>query len=431
MNKAVFSSAQREGVSMKRRLVLFFFIASVTACGAQSITISGTVKNSGGSSIDGALVRLGKAHLSTTTGTDGSFKLTGNLTGVKHHAGPRDLQSTSPFRLYGNKLYITAGEQADVKVKVYDCNGRLLTSLGKAVSTKDHAFALPSSAIGMYIFRISINNASYTVKSIIGGAAANGRGSSWNMTAPAMQTTAAAPIDDALLFSKAGYQLYRLPIKKSDTSGIQATLTALVTGTVTDAEGNSYQTVQYGKQVWTIENFRSTKYNDGSSIGSGCAFYNNTTDAAAKKKWGALYSGSAATSGKLAPTGWRIPTNADWDELQKYLIENGYNYDGTTDSNKIAQSMCATTDWQKCEWYGAPGNDPGKNNASGFSALPGGVHDFSGTYFDQNTLGWWWTSTTKDASFTYARTMMYTSFDLYKSDRVPSNGFSIRIVKSN
>ena len=80
---------------------------------------------------------------------------------------------------------------------------------------------------------------------------------------------------------------------------------------------------------------------------------------------------------------------------------------------------------------GAIGNDLTANNSSGFSALPGGVHDYSGTFFDQNVLGWWWTSTKKDASFTYARAIMYTGFDLYKSDRVSMNGFSIRIVKSN
>jgi uncharacterized protein (TIGR02145 family) len=416
---------------MKRRIVLFFFIASATVCSAQSITISGTVKNSGGSLMDGALVRLGKAMISTTTGTDGSFRLTGNLTGIKAPANPYIFPGSLPFKLDGNKLIISAGAQTDITVTVYDCNGRLIGSLCEIVSPTKRTLTLPSRADGIHIYRISLNSASYTVKNVIGRTSTSGRASSWNLTGPGQKTKAAVPIDDALLISKAGYQLYRLPIKKSDTSGIQATLTAFVTGTVTDADGNSYQTIQYGKQTWTIENLRATKYNDGSSIGSGCAFYNGTSDAAAKKKWGALYGGSVAISGKLAPSGWRVPTDADWDELTKYLIASGYNYDGTTDSNKIAQSMCTTTDWQKCEWYGAPGNDLGKNNSSGFSALPGGVHDFSGTYFDQNSLGWWWTSTKKDGTFIYARTMMYTSFDLYKSDRVNSNGFSIRIVKSN
>ena len=93
--------------------------------------------------------------------------------------------------------------------------------------------------------------------------------------------------------------------------------------------------------------------------------------------------------------------------------------------------MCATTDWESFEDWGAPGNDLNSNNISGFSALPGGVHDYSGSFFDQTVLGWWWTSTKKDGSMTYARAIMYTSFDLYKGDRVSMNGFSIRLVKSN
>jgi uncharacterized protein (TIGR02145 family) len=416
---------------MKLRGAIFTVVASVAVSHTQAVNISGVVKNSGGTVITGAMVRLGKANLSTTTGADGSFTLTGNITGVKNQFNHEASSDDCPFLLAGNRLFFGAMERAEVKIRAYDCNGRLLLSREKVASANDHAIALPYFASGIHIYRVSINTACYTFKIVSGTAATIGPGSSWNMIAPARQMKAAAPIDDALLFTKAGYQLYRLPIKKSDTSGIQATLTAVVTGTVTDAEGNSYQTIQYGKQVWTVENLRTTKYNDGSNIGSGCAFYSNTTDAAAKKKWGALYSGSAATSGKLAPTGWRVPTVADWDELQKYLIANGYNYNGTLDTNLIAKSMCATTDWKTFEDRGSPGNDLSTNNSSGFSALPGGVHDFSGTFFDQNILGWWWTSTTKDPSFTYARAIMYTSFDLNPSDRVPSNGFSIRLVKSN
>jgi uncharacterized protein (TIGR02145 family) len=416
---------------MKMRREIFALFASVAVCHVQAVNISGVVKNSSGTIIQGVIVRLGKADLATTTGSDGSFTLTGAITGAKYQSNHRALGDDCPFFLADGRIYFGAVERAEVKVMAYDCNGRLLLSRAKVASARDHSLSLPPLASGIHIYRVFMNNKQYAFKGFAGIAADRKPASSWNMTAPAREEKATAQIDDALLFTKAGYQLYRLPIKKTDTSGIQATMTALVTGTVTDADGNSYQTVQFGKQVWTIENLRTTKYNDGSAIGSGCAFYNNTTDAAVKKKWGALYNGTAAISGKLAPTGWRVPTDADWDELEKYLIANGYNYDGTTDSNKIAKSMAATTDWKTFEDRGSPGNDLSKNNASGFSALPGGVHDYSGSYFDQNVLGWWWSSTKKDASFIYARTMMYSSFDLYKSDRVSSNGFSIRLVKNN
>jgi uncharacterized protein (TIGR02145 family) len=135
---------------------------------------------------------------------------------------------------------------------------------------------------------------------------------------------------------------------------------------------------------WTDENLRTTKYNNGSSIGSACYFCNNTTDAAAKKKWGALYTDAAANSGKLAPTGWSVPTSADWDTLLNYLTSHRYNYDGTTKNEITAKSLAAAMDWPVSTDSGAIGNDLTLNNASGFSALPAGWKFFE---FEKQTTG--------------------------------------------
>jgi uncharacterized protein (TIGR02145 family) len=166
-------------------------------------------------------------------------------------------------------------------------------------------------------------------------------------------------------------------------------MTPLDTGTLTDGEGNVYKTVKIGSQYWTAENLRSTKYTDGSAIGNSCMFYGNTTDAAAKKKWGALYN-DAAIKGKLAPAGWRVPTGADWDTLQRYLISHGYNYDGTTKDDKTAKAMAATTDWDTTSEIGGIGNDLSLNNASGFSALPAGWRFWDNKFEKQKTGAYWW-----------------------------------------
>ena len=117
--------------------------------------------------------------------------------------------------------------------------------------------------------------------------------------------------------------------------------------TVKDADGNVYTTVKIGNQVWTVENLRTTKYNDGSAIPlvtdsaawvnlttPGYCYYNNTTNADSIKKYGALYNWYAVDTKKLAPAGWHVPTDAEWDTLQNYLIANGYNWDGTTDEQQ-------------------------------------------------------------------------------------------------
>ncbi len=394
---------------MKMRIAFLTFWMSVALYPAYAVNISGVVKNSAGSGIEGATVRLGKTDLSTTTGSDGGFKLIKNTTGIKRLPEHTVFRNDCPAVLDGNRLYINGARQAHVKVAVYDAHGRLLFSHVKDVSSANHSMDLPRFGCGIHIYRVSVNNEQYAFMNVAMASADRRPVSTGGGNGLAKQAKATEQIDDALLCTKDGYQLFRLSIKKADTAGIQVTMAPLVTGTVTDADGNVYQTVQIGNQEWTSENLRTTKYNDNTGIGSACQFYKNTTDAAAKKKWGALYDWSAVKTGKLAPKGWHVPTNAEWDTLQNYLITHGYNFDGTTSGNKIAKSLCAKTDWLKDSTdTGAIGNDLSRNNASGFSALPAGWRFWSGNEFkDQNSNAYWWTSTTRDATYSYIRELWY------------------------
>jgi uncharacterized protein (TIGR02145 family) len=427
---------------MKIRITFFTFLASVALCLAQTINISGIVKNNEGSGIEGVTVRLGKADRATTTGSDGSFRLTENATGAKLKTNHAAFRNDCPVILEDNRLFFNVMKHADVKVMVYDFSGRLLFSHSQLASSRKHSIALPRFRSGIHIYRVSMNNEQFTFKSVAGIAINRSAASSWKKPVIAKQAKATAQIDDALLFTKEGYQLYRLSVTKSDTSDIQITMVPLVTGTVTDADGNVYKTVRIGNQIWTAENLRTTKYNDGKSIPQGSAywFYKNTTDAAEKKKWGALYNFDAVNTGKLAPTGWHVPTDAEWDTMQNYLIASGYNYDGTIGNkndgalyqNKIAKSLAAKTDWlPDTTDTGAIGNDLSKNNAGGFSALPAGYRYYTGEFMGQNEFGYWWTATQHDASFAWYRYLWNLNRDLYRSDRVKTLGCSVRLVRLN
>jgi uncharacterized protein (TIGR02145 family) len=168
---------------------------------------------------------------------------------------------------------------------------------------------------------------------------------------------------------------------------------------IKDKDGNYYTEVKIGNQYWMVENFRCTKYNDGTAIpnvtddnkwqnltsGAYC-FYDNSTNTAFREKFGALYNGYAVASGKIAPVGWRIPTEDDWTTLQNFLIEYGYNYDGSIDSNKIAKSLAAKTDWENSTRLGAIGNNLSQNNRSNFSALPSGSRHPDGTSWGFGTI---------------------------------------------
>ena len=184
-------------------------------------------------------------------------------------------------------------------------------------------------------------------------------------------------------------------------------------GTVTDIEGNVYHTITIGTQTWMIENLMTTKLNDNTAIANlteeyrwdnlnvaipAYCWYNN--DAATyKAKYGALYNWYTVKTGKLAPVGWHVPTNAEWSILENYLISNGYNYDGTTSENKIAMALASSLGWRLSDGKGAVGYPyyPDKRNASGFTALPGGSR-YGGEFGSIGYASYWWSSSQYDNS---------------------------------
>ncbi|MGC3977933.1 MAG: FISUMP domain-containing protein [Paludibacteraceae bacterium] len=153
------------------------------------------------------------------------------------------------------------------------------------------------------------------------------------------------------------------------------------------------------------------------STGAYC-WYNN--EVSYRATYGALYNWYAVNTGKLAPKGWHVPTDAEWTTLENYLIANGYNYDGSTTGIKIAKALASTTGWSTSTTAGAIGNDLTKNNRSGFTALPGGLRGSSGSG-GTDRIGYWWSSTRYDAYDAWARYLGCYYGKYY--------GFSVRCVR--
>jgi len=214
--------------------------------------------------------------------------------------------------------------------------------------------------------------------------------------------------------------------------------------TIVDVENNRYNVIKIGDLYWTVENLKTTKFNDGTDIElitgnrewkdagvnnmPAYCYYGN--DLNNKEKYGALYNFHAISTGKLSPEGWRVPTNEDWKGLESYLINNGYNWDGSTSENKIAKSMAANTDWEIINNDGTIGNDLTQNNKSGFSALPGGYRfDYGDFYYLGNYAGWWSATEYNDASRACNRCLVYYYDDLYRYFSGKGWGFSVRVVR--
>ncbi len=95
---------------------------------------------------------------------------------------------------------------------------------------------------------------------------------------------------------------------------------------VKDGDGNIYQTVTIGTQIWLKENLKTTRYNDGTdislitdqtewknAISAAYCWYDN--DITNKDPFGALYNWYAVNTGKLCPKGWHVPSESEWTEL--------------------------------------------------------------------------------------------------------------------
>jgi len=220
---------------------------------------------------------------------------------------------------------------------------------------------------------------------------------------------------------------------------------------VTDIDGNVYTTVKIGDQVWTVENYRSTRFNDGAPIpqvtdsakwitlsGPGFCYFSNTANSDSIKKFGALYNWYAISSKKFPPQGWHVPDTAEWNTLENYLIANGFNWNGIRSGNKIAKSLAAKTDW-KADWWpsehpGSIGNDTSKNNGSGFSALPGCGRHYSPPDFGYPGYhGYWWSVTDfiskRKDSLVYTRGLYFDSDQFGRATAEKHGGFSVRLLK--
>ncbi len=194
---------------------------------------------------------------------------------------------------------------------------------------------------------------------------------------------------------------------------------------LTDYDGNEYNTVQIGDQVWMKENLKTTKYNDGTAIPlvpdpaiwknlttPGYCWYNND-EASYKDTYGALYNWYVVNTGNLCPSGWHVPSQDEWAILISYL--GGESVAG----GKLKET--GTLYWVY--------PNTGATNESGFTALPGGSRESSSDFELISYFGYWWSST--EYLSTKARNLgLYSEFsgvyNVYDNKEI---GFSIRCVK--
>jgi uncharacterized protein (TIGR02145 family) len=212
---------------------------------------------------------------------------------------------------------------------------------------------------------------------------------------------------------------------------------------MTGNDGRVYQTIKIGNQWWMAENLRETRYRNGNEIpvvlnnttwsglstGARCSHYNIESNA---DTYGYLYNWFAAVDArKIAPSGWRVPTDADYTTLENYLIANGYNWDGTTTGDKTGKTMASSGGgWTSSGTAGHVGNDPSSNNTSGFSALPAGWrYGYNGAFSGLGRSALFWSATEFGASRAWSRSLDYDYSDVTREYYDKEYGFSLRLIR--
>jgi uncharacterized protein (TIGR02145 family) len=234
-----------------------------------------------------------------------------------------------------------------------------------------------------------------------GGAPITDRGICWSTTtAPTVadsKTLAGTGAGDytSFLTGMSANTVYYVRAYATNSAGtaygneITFTTQPISANTVTDIDGNVYNTVTIGTQVWMVENLKTKHYANGDAIPTGLndptwgtatsgayAIYGDYS--ANNEVFGKLYNWFAVVDPRnIAPAGWHVPTEAEWVTLTSFL-------GGSTIAGG-SMKEAGLTHW----------NSPntGATNSSGFTGLPGGSRSEIHAYEAMGNAGYWWSTT--------------------------------------
>ena len=201
-------------------------------------------------------------------------------------------------------------------------------------------------------------------------------------------------------------------------------------------------TVNIGNQEWMIKNLNVSKYRNGDIIpevkdpkkwsklttGAWCYYANDPANGVI---YGKLYNWYAVAGiydvaslnnpllrKKLAPTGWHVPSDPEWNILTKCIDPSA---DTTTGTNIAGTAMKSTSGWY---------NGGNGTNSSGFTGLPGGRRaSNNGTFNEIGYGGYWWSSTEDDTTYAWYRNLFYFNSIVGRANSSKTSGFSVRCLR--
>ena len=202
---------------------------------------------------------------------------------------------------------------------------------------------------------------------------------------------------------------------------------------IDDRDGQSYNTVQIGTQCWMAENLNigaminSSSDQTNNGIIEKYCYDNNSSNCYV---YGGLYQWDEAmqyvtTEGTqgICPTGWHLPTDAEWCTLENYVDAVGVScsangWRGTDAGGNLKET--GTNHWA------SPNSDA--TNSSGFTGLPGGYRYAGGLFFLLTKFANFWSSREYNTD-AWSRDLYYENAQVGRNKYDKTYGFSVRCIK--
>ena len=205
-----------------------------------------------------------------------------------------------------------------------------------------------------------------------------------------------------------------------------------------DCDGNVYETVQIGDQLWMAENLKTTRYNDSSEIthitnnGDWGSYdegqfgvYNNVSSNA--EIYGNLYNFAVVDDSRgVCPEGFHVPSDDEWMILTDFIAPEGIESWGNSISGGKMKE-CIEGSCPESEYWASP--NTGATNESGFNGIPSGDRGYdSGSYDNMGYYGNFWSSSELGSTNAWYRKLDCNNSSVYQYAQVKQNGFSIRCL---
>jgi uncharacterized protein (TIGR02145 family) len=461
---------------MKKQLLSFLFMFVCASVFAQTVTLTFTAQDAGNHHVQLNRVivsNLTKGWQETLVWPDTVLVMT--ATGI----GDFETFQETSLRLSQNNpnpfdgttfVNLQVAEPGDVSVEISDIAGRIVETFHEtSLQPGCHSLRITLSSPGIYFLTARQDGRTASVKMVNRGNAGGdavavvGIVETFHETSLPQPKTAYRgvtdnPFDAGDRMEYVGYAVINGEEVESNhvVQEQNASQTIVLSfprpcpgaATVTDYDGNVYNTVQLGNQCWTRENLRVTHYSDGTPIPAGGDnnsdtepyYYDYSNSGILLSERGYLYNWPAAMHGAassndvpsgvqgVCPSGWHLPSDVEWEVLTDYVSAN---YACGGDRWKIAKALASTAWWlncENCEDSCAVGNAPSGNNATGFSAVPAGLCSGS-SFYGAFSSAYFWSSTQNDSSRAYGRGLYY--YYAYVNGGYDSKyiGYSVRCLR--